>query len=182
MIRIIAIIIATFFWGGLTPTYAQEPGVGAANGHTTSGKKLVEGKSGLPIPRFVTLGASQVNVRAGPGVRYPVSFTFQRKGYPVEIIAEYDLWRKIKDIEGSEGWVHKNMLSGKRSAILLDRMRIIYDEPSTDGLPVLLVESRVIAPLKACRRDWCELEIDGIEGWIPRDQIYGTYKAETFKR
>ena len=71
--------------------------------------------SGLPVPRFVTLRADKVNVRAGPGARYPVEWVFERKGMPVEIVAEFDTWRKVRDIQGTEGWVHQNLLSSRRA-------------------------------------------------------------------
>src|SRR5215471_20860346 len=74
--------------------------------------------SGLPIPRFATLKSDEVNVRTGPGSRYPVDWVFKRKGMPVEIVAEYEVWRKIRDWQGASGWVHQSLLTGKRSFII----------------------------------------------------------------
>ena len=75
-------------------------------------------ETGLRVPRFVSMNSSKVNVRAGPGTRYPIKWVFQRKTLPVQIIAESDTWRKIRDFEGIEGWVHQRMLSGRRRAVV----------------------------------------------------------------
>ena len=77
-----------------------------------------EGTSGLPIPRFVTTRSEAVNLRSGPGERYPVQWVLRKKGMPVEIIAEYENWRKIRDWLDTEGWVHQALLSGKRMIVI----------------------------------------------------------------
>src|SRR5438067_115081 len=74
--------------------------------------------SGLPVPRFVSLKADETNVRTGPGTRYPISWVYHRQGMPVEVIEEFDVWRKIRDSEGTTGWVHRTMLDGKRSVMI----------------------------------------------------------------
>src|ERR1700745_1267941 len=78
----------------------------------------VAAEKGLPVPRFVTLRSDQVNVRTGPGERYPIEWVFTRKGMPVEILAEFDVWRKIRDWQGTEGWVHQRMVTGNRAVIV----------------------------------------------------------------
>src|SRR5271170_753120 len=90
---------------------------------TESGK----GASGLPVPRFASLRSDGVNMRTGPGTRYPIDWVFAREGLPVEIIAEYEIWRRVRDPDGAEGWVHKNALSGKRTAIVTGNLRDMYN-------------------------------------------------------
>ena len=72
------------------------------------------GRTGLPLPRFVTLRANEVNLRSGPGTRYPIDWVYRRSGMPVEIIDEFDTWRRIRDWQGTEGWVHQSMVQGRR--------------------------------------------------------------------
>src|SRR5262245_5050819 len=88
------------------------------NGGAHAGDKSIANNprkgSGLPIPRFASLRSDEVNVRSGPGTRYPVEWVFKRKSMPVEIVAEYDIWRKIRDWQGASGWVHQSLLTGKR--------------------------------------------------------------------
>jgi len=76
------------------------------------------GTSGLPVPRFVSLKASRVNVRIGPGEDYKIAWVFTRPGLPIEIIQEYDTWRRIRDSDGTVGWVFQSLLSGKRTAVV----------------------------------------------------------------
>ena len=75
------------------------------------------GPSGLPLPRFVSLKPGRVNLRVGPGRDYAVTWLFLKSGLPVEIVQEYDNWRRIRDSEGTEGWVYQSLLSGKRTAM-----------------------------------------------------------------
>ena len=88
----------------------------------------------LPVPRFVTLKGDEVNVRAGPGRRYPINWVFLRRSMPVEVVAEFDTWRKIRDFEGIEGWVHQSLLSGRRGALILgDGLRDLRRSPDPEA-------------------------------------------------
>ena len=78
----------------------------------------VVGKSGLQVPRFVSLKAGRVNVRVGPGEDYKIAWVFTRTGLPIEVIQEYDTWRRIRDSDGAVGWVFNSLLSGKRTAVV----------------------------------------------------------------
>ena len=138
--------------------------------------------SGLPVPRFVTLKPAEANVRTGPGTRYPISWVYGRAGMPVEVIEEYDLWRKIRDPEGTSGWLHKTMLTGTRSAMIRGREpRIIRIDPEPAARPLLQAEPGVIAKLLECQKDWCRVKIENRKGWIEKKYLWGVYKEEVFE-
>jgi SH3-like domain-containing protein len=139
---------------------------------------LAAGKTGLPLPRFVSLRKAEVNVRTGPGTRYPVDWVFTRKNMPVEIIAEFDAWRKVKDWEGVTGWVHKSMLSGRRWIIIPKGTRQLRRTNDPKAPVVAHLEQKVIARLKRCQGVWCEINLTGIKGWIKRTDIWGVYRSE----
>ena len=82
--------------------------------------------SGLPVPRFVSLKADRVNVRGGPDKDHDVTFIYTRVGWPVEITAEFENWRRIRDSDGAEGWVYHSMLSGKRTAAVEPALRTCW--------------------------------------------------------
>lgn len=136
--------------------------------------------SGLPIPRFVTIKASEANTRTGPSVRYPVVWVYRKKGLPVEIIAEFEQWRKIRDRQGDEGWIHESLLSGSRSVFLTGgaETHILYRLPDPTSLPLLKAEPGVMASLLECKKAWCRLRIDGEKGWIERQYLWGVYPNE----
>ena len=135
-------------------------------------------ESGLPIPRFVTLRSDKVNVRAGPGAQYPVEWVFERRGMPVEVIAEHDNYRKVRDVEGTVGWVHQNLLSSRRGVIVSGAIRALRREPS-DGSPALArLEPDVIGRLLECRDAWCRVEVNGYRGWLKRTEFWGVYPDE----
>ncbi len=138
-------------------------------------------RSGLPLPRFASLRARKVNLRAGPGVRYPVEWVYQRRGLPVMITAEFDAWRKIKDWRGTEGWVHRAMLTGKRTVITIAREVVLRRKPAKDAPAVARAEGGVIARVLSCAGAWCRIEAGGFRGWGRRRALWGTLKGETIE-
>jgi SH3-like domain-containing protein len=133
------------------------------------------------VPRFVSLRAEEVNLRAGPGKQYPVEWVFLRRALPVEIVADYGHWRKIRDLDGSEGWVHKSLLSGQRWAMVTGDVRTLRRTAGVDAAPVLRAEAGVLGRLLACEGEWCRLEIEGSKGWLPRRELWGVYPEETIE-
>lgn len=139
-----------------------------------------EDVTGLPIPRFVSLRASEVNMRVGPGTRYSISWVYKREGLPVEIVQEFDQWREIRDAQGTLGWVHKQMLQGKRFAQVVRGTGVLRRSPEAKGTPVLRVEKNVIGRLLECEKDWCRMQVAGRKGWIEKKHIWGAYPKEEF--
>ncbi|MBP2311689.1 SH3 domain-containing protein [Azospirillum soli] len=169
-LAVLALVIATF---GTT--------VGAALPAAAEGARREKDPthaSGLPIPRFVTLRSGEVNARTGPNARYPIEWVFTRKEMPVEITQEFDTWRRIRDWEGSEGWVHQSMLSGKRGVVILGQVRAIRKEPRSDGAVVARAEPGVMGWLRKCQGDWCEVDLKGHRGWLTRSEVWGVYPNE----
>jgi SH3-like domain-containing protein len=134
--------------------------------------------TGLPLPRFVSLGADRVNVRFGPGKQYPINWVFARKGLPVEIIEEFDTWRKIRDHEGEEGWIHSSLLSSRRTIMVTGEVRDIRRTPGPSSRVVLRAEPGVIGQLFDCEENWCRVEIEGRRGWLQRSEFWGTRPGE----
>ncbi len=133
----------------------------------------------LPLPRFASLKADEVNMRAGPGQAYPVEWVYTRKGLPVEIIAEYDQWRKIQDIEGTVGWIHRVMLSGQRT-VMVDGVEVVIarEDPSESAFPVFRAEPGVQGALLSCESDWCRVDVNGAKGWLPMASLWGVYDSD----
>lgn len=137
--------------------------------------------SGLPLPRFVSLAAEKVNARTGPGSRYPIAWQYQRRGLPVEVVAEYEYWRRIRDHDGTETWVHKNLTSGKRYAVVEGGVRALFRKPDADTDVLLTAETGVQARIRKCPDAmWCQVEIAGTRGWMPRSWLWGLYPGEVF--
>lgn len=141
---------------------------------------LPRAETGLPLPRFVSLRSAEVNLRTGPGMTYPTDWVYKRRHMPVEVIAEFDNWRKIRDWQGTVGWVHQNLLDGRRYARITGADRILLARPAADSPPVALLRQGVVAELTACEPQWCRLEAGGYAGWAPREAFWGVYPHETF--
>lgn len=136
--------------------------------------------SGLPLPRFVSLAADKVNARTGPGSRYPIAWQYQRRGLPVEVVAEYEYWRRIRDRDGTETWVHKNLTSGRRYALVDGMVRDLFKKPDITSDVLLQAEPGVQVRLRKCQEAWCQVEIAGSKGWMPRQHLWGLYSDESF--
>lgn len=140
-------------------------------------------KPALPIPRFVSIRLGEANLRVGPGLRYPITWVFKRKDMPVEITQEFDTWRKIRDFEGTEGWVNRAELGSKRSIIVTGEIRVLHDDPDAAAAPVARLEPGVIGRLLACpseTADWCRIEIGDLRGWLKRAEFWGVYPQEIY--
>jgi len=138
-----------------------------------------EGEASLPVPRFVSLHADKVNLRAGPGDRYPIEWVLTRKEMPVEITGQLEHWRRIRDWEGATGWVHERMLSGKRAVIVKGGVRPFFRQPEPDAAVIARAEPGVIGRLVECRSAWCKIETGDISGWVRRSDVWGVYPEET---
>ncbi len=153
----------------------------AAQPETQSGPN---GPSGLPLPRFVSLKAERVNVRTGPAKDTDVSWVYTRVGLPVEIIAEYDNWRRIRDWEGAEGWVLHSLLSGRRTALVSAAAKSVDDfvplHASADKQSAITarLQAGVLAAVKRCAGSWCRITGQGFDGWIEEGRLWGVYPGE----
>lgn len=133
------------------------------------------------LPRFTSLRAGEVNMRSGPGVRYPIEWIYTRRFLPMLIVSQFDSWRKVRDWKGVEGWVHKSMLSGRRSIIVTGIEHMLYREDSADSKIIARVEPRVVGRLIKCPDKWCQIEIAGMRGWMRRSWFWGIGVEEILK-
>lgn len=157
------------------------PVLARLEGHAHAGDKSATAQrkgSGLPIPRFASLRPDEVNVRTGPGTRYPIDWVFKRKSMPVEIVAEFENYRKIRDWQGASGWVHQSMLTGKRNFIIPSKAANLYKTPATSAEVVAKLEPEVVGEIRSCTGDWCRVKVPGASGWIQRTSFWGVYKSE----
>jgi SH3-like domain-containing protein len=149
-----------------------------------AGAELAAGpSSGLPVPRFVSLKPDKVNVRAGPTRHHDVAWQFTRAGLPVEITAESDNWRRIRDWEGSEGWVYHTLLSGRRTALVIaktkDELVPLFGTADQQGPVVARLQPGVAASVRRCTGKLCQVSGTGFDGWIAQERLWGVYPNET---
>lgn len=141
--------------------------------------KLVVQGSGLPVPRFVTLKSDTVNMRVGPGREYPLSWVYKKKNLPVKVIAEFDVWRKIIDHEGTTGWVHSQLVTLKRYALIQSRLTKLYRKADFDSPVVAVADKGVIVELQICEAQWCRIATQDLRAFVRREDIWGILENET---
>jgi SH3-like domain-containing protein len=158
--------------------------MGAAMAQSTSNP------SGLPLPRFASTRSAPINVRVGPGTRYDLAWTYVKAGQPVEIIQEFDTWRKIRDAEGEVGWIHQNLLSGRRIGQVMpwsSEQTGLRQKPSEDAPVRAWLGSGFLVVINACEDAWCTVEATPAaegsktyKGFVPQSRLWGVYPDETF--
>jgi SH3-like domain-containing protein len=134
-----------------------------------------------PSVHFAALRAEKVNLRSGPSENFPIQWVYVRRGLPVEVIANFDIWRKIRDSDGTEGWVNQQMLSGRRSVLISGAVRDLRHDPKSDAGIVAKLEAGVIASLSKCNPDWCEVKAGGYKGWLMRSEVWGLEPGEVIE-
>ena len=154
----------------------------AAAGPLAAAEKAKGPVTGLPLPRFVSLKAGKVNVRNGPSLGHKIVWVYERAGMPVEVIAEHERWRRIRDRDGTVGWVFFRLLDGERTVIvesmtagdLID----LRSDPEDGSATVARLEPGIIARLESCEKDWCQINVHSYDGWIERRLLWGVYPDE----
>jgi SH3-like domain-containing protein len=149
--------------------------------------------SGLPLPRFATTRSEPINVRVGPGTKYEVAWTYLKSGIPVEIVQEFDTWRKIRDVDGTEGWVHQNLLSGTRAGyaaplVANGELALRANQSDEAGIRARLGAGFKVI-IKQCDGTWCEVTAIGQDanqrstsysGYLHQEELWGVYPDEVF--
>jgi len=166
-----AVIIASAL-AGATPSLAQD------------------NPSGLKLPRFVSTRSDPINVRVGPGTKYDISWVFKIAGLPVEIIQEFDVWRKIRYIDGEEGWIHQNLLSARRTALIKAfgsaGRAALHTEPADDSPVRAWLGDGFLVGVQSCENAWCAVSVDNTDeapamnGYVVQFELWGVYPDETF--
>ena len=134
----------------------------------------------LPLPRFASLKTDEVNLRTGPGTRYPIDWVYKRRDLPVQIEREFEVWRLIADAEGVKGWVHQATLTGRRSFVITGGERVVRSDPNDAALAVARLKPGVIGRLRACDASapWCQVQVGEYRGWLRRDAFWGVFPGE----
>jgi SH3-like domain-containing protein len=136
--------------------------------------------TGLPLPRWASLRADEVNLRSGPGMRYPIEWVYHRRDLPVQIEREFEGWRLIEDPDGVKGWVHQATLTGRRSFVVTGGERVLHRDASDDAAPVARLRPGVVGHIRACVASaaWCEVQTGDYRGFLRREDVYGIYAGE----
>ncbi len=170
----------------------RRPGIGlllvaallgiAVQAAEAAGEIATGAASGLPVPRFVSLKSDRVNVRGGPNKDQDVRWVYTRAGMPVEITAEFENWRRIRDWEGAEGWVYHSLLSGKRTAVVAprekDELVPLFENADAESPVVAKLQAGVLSILKLCTGAWCRISGKNFDGWIRQERVWGAYPNE----
>ena len=123
--------------------------------------------------KFLSLKNNEVNLRQGPSFEYPIKFIYIKKYLPVEVLDEFETWKKIKDFENNSGWIHISQLSKKKSAINVKNNSILYKKPTVYSKPIARLELGRLVLIKKCNLKWCKIITGDFNGWIKKKYLWG---------
>ncbi|MFP7571902.1 SH3 domain-containing protein [Marivita sp. S2033] len=135
----------------------------------------------LPLPRFVSMKASEGNVRRGPSLSHRIDWVYKRRNMPLQITAEHGHWRRVQDRDGAGGWVHYALLSGVRTAIVEVDMLTLFARPDPSSPVNAQLSMGVVAEVRQCEVEWCELSAGGYKGWARKGSYWGVRESEVFE-
>ncbi len=138
-------------------------------------------ETGRPLPRYESLRFAEVNLRKGAGEDYPIAWVYNLYGLPVQIVQEFMDWRRVRDHDGTTGWIHKSQLGTARTALVRDEIAELHEDADTEAKVIARVEPGVALRLEACDLDWCRAEVKGYGGWVPKTGLWGVDADEAFE-
>lgn len=140
--------------------------------------EFADGTTDLPKPRFVSIKGGSAMMRSGPGERFPILWEYKRTGLPMEILKEYEIWRQVRDPDGTIGWMNKALLTGQRTGIVRDQQRLLYVAPDMKSRIAWRIAPGAVVNITLCEDIWCRVSKDGKSGYMLRGQMWGTYARE----
>ncbi|WP_439546659.1 SH3 domain-containing protein [Sandarakinorhabdus sp.] len=140
--------------------------------------EFADGTTDLPKPRFVSIKRGQAMMRTGPGERFPIKWEYRRAGLPLEILKEYEIWRQVRDPDGEIGWMNKALLTGQRTGMIKEQVRLLYVAPDVNSRIAWRIAPGAVVTITLCEDMWCRISKDGKSGYILRGQMWGTYARE----
>ena len=131
--------------------------------------------TGYDIPRFVSLKSDKINLRVGPSINYPKKLTYIKKNFPIEIIDEFDVWRKVRDHENNTGWIHISQLSKRKAAIIIEDEQVLFHKPTVYSKPIAIFKKGRLAKIIKCKENWCKAQSSKYKGWLKTDGLWGLF-------
>src|SRR5436305_2442154 len=143
---------------------------------------FVTGAQAAPVLRYVSQRTDKAYLREGPTFAHKVLWVYRHRGYPYAVIAEFDVWRRVRTVDGTVGWMAASMLSDQRTVLVTGKGRArLYEKPE-GGKVVALADPGAVAALTACAPSACRVRAESIDGWIAKDRIWGVDRGEVFDK
>jgi SH3-like domain-containing protein len=133
-------------------------------------------------PHYASVRRAEANLREGPSYAHRILWIYKHRDYPVKIVSSFDAWRRVRDVDGTTGWMHHTQLSDRRSVVFIGFTRsALRNDDDPHSKIVAYAQPGVVAWLKACKPDVCEVEATGTDGWVDKRNIWGVEPGEVFQ-
>jgi len=138
-------------------------------------------ETGKALPRFVSVAEDKAFLRRGPTMQHAIEWVYLRKDLPIEVVAEHDNWRKVRDFEGTIGWMNRVVLANDRTGMILLDGTKLFRTPTPESQVLAIMEEGLVGKLDRCEEGWCQMRVAELSGWLPQSQLYGVRQGEEFR-
>jgi SH3-like domain-containing protein len=128
-----------------------------------------------PASAAKSIGKDEVNVRSGPSLKNSILYKAPL-GYPIRIEKENGRWAYFRDWVDNRGWVHKDLVSNVRTAVVSVKKVNVRSGPGTRNRVVAEAGEGEIYKILRRKGDWIQIGYyHGGEslGWVRRDLVFG---------
>ena len=92
----------------------------------------------------------------------------------MQVVAETTEWRKICDPEGGVAWVHRSVVSSRRSLLNASDAEVPIRAGRSDTAPVRArLSPHALASMDACEDGWCEVRVRRMRGFVRQRDVFG---------
>lgn len=131
-----------------------------------------------PLPYWASIAAGQALMRTGPDRSYPALWLYKRRDLPVRVLQVVGPWRRVKEQDGSSGWMLATLLAARRTAVVSGGLRPIRAEPGPGAHSLWQAEPGVLGRISKCDGQYCRIQIGEKVGFIEQAGIWGTDPGE----
>ena len=126
-------------------------------------------------PKYASIKKERAYSRHNASFDAPLEWIYQKKNLPILIIDKYDVWKKVRDIEGTEGWIHTSMISNKKTFINNKEQNLLKYKDNSKIVNAI-VKKGVVGKIINCNEIFCKVKIKPYRGWIEKKYLWGIKK------
>ncbi len=128
----------------------------------------------VQTPYWASIRAAEVNMRAGPGEDYRISWVYRRQQLPLKVLRLMEGWRLVQDPDGAQGWILARFLTRERTAYVRgDGLAEMREKGGSGSRLLWRVQPGVVARLGDCTQGWCAISIGDRQGFMLQDRLWG---------
>ncbi len=126
--------------------------------------------------QYLSLRTEGANGRRGPGLEHRIDWIYERAGLPLLVLGESGPWRRVRDPDGAEVWMHMRNLDARAMAYVRTAAEMRRNPRPNSGVKAHL-DPGVIGALTGCENGWARVAVGGRVGWVDPAALWGAERC-----